>query len=1582
MSNEDNFIKLSKENESLNMKDQYNISFLGDLNKNFEFFDKFLNFIIDNFPKESKINNKDNIYFNFFVKHNDVLYQKIFSILEKFNNNLKIPLVNICNNIFGKKNEIINGEVDNNNFNIFKLDDFEKFEKFINIYCQYLKEIGNILLDYSNNIIIDINIYKEEIKKINTQDNIISDKKIEVNEENKIDNEINENVQIFENNVNIEENDYKKLEEEKNNENESHPNINIYKREDNEITKINEEEMKNCIENNKEYLENKDTNIILKNEINNENKINANSDKNEGKEINNDENDKNIHSIINDAKEPKEEYLIIDTTVKINKDDENKEKEKEQIIKRNENEGNNGKENDFNSDNNKTNNEDKKEEEIRDKLKDRKNTTENYYKDEKKNEDKNKIFENENQIIEKEEIQEKKNQSKMEIEAKENKEKNEPISEINITKDKTEDILKSKIESELDNKSKEIIKKNNNNDGEFKNGEVENKNKEYDGAINENNNLLIKDNIEHIENNDIIVNENINKKEPDKRLLPKDLEIIVEEIINSIINELISEKEQLKNKNDIINGEKDEKEEKNFDIKAKEEKYENKINDNLKDETFGKNKEKQQENTSIDEEDEIEEEENIIVLNKLNKISDELESNKQSKIEENKYKNNQIKEKENKLINEEINNRNDIENENNESDISIENNEKNIDTLLDNISCEEENININKEIDEKNDNNEIELDNKLEVEESLKKNDELLNKKEENNDTKENIGISNNDDKEKDIEKNEKINEIKQENKINNENIDEEFKSSNEKIIENEHENNNSEKERQKKIIEENNIIDNSKGEDSNEKELKNNENNKDQEYDFDLDEEDDIDIIIKNKKNTNNSEINSNLNKNKDNNEEKLEIPNEIKENENISLKNKIKDNQKFNNLNSNNNNEIKAIQENKNKKIENQKIEEKKNIINKNESKLTLPLFPSVKQKEIYIESAIKKILSPSSLLDDEFNKLIDILFKNDEENIKHFFSIFLNILKKRINKKIRIVQNFDNFKKLLNIIENICIKEKRAYMFDLIIETSQYLKYDNIYLYQYLGRKIPHFKRNDFWKILIENLLINSLNERVKYIINRESRKNENSSMTERGQKKISWKNIFSNIFNDESSSNDEDEEIKLKKEEKNEANIIEIMGYSKYIIDFKKLNNKLKKELDVYANKTLEEILSKNIVNMSKLGFNFDNMKILILNFCAQFGFSNELKEYYINLIDCYQYKNHIHIKQNLILKNNNNNFSFNDSALACIISNAFLFMPIKERYKLIKLNKKIYISNNIKHEIFKKILRKKNLDLDKRLLIWEDILEIKKLEKKYNYEEIKKDTFKKIENGELIKGTRIFNNNETIDKDVNRTIFLENKIENQKKLSDILKSLNIFIPSLGYYQGISYIAAFLLQILNFNEEKTFFYMLSLETKTEYKELFKDNLKMMNENFRIFEKILEIGAPDVHLHLKKFGIMADYYTPSWFLTIFSCVSPIFDVKNLSKFCILVFEKFIFDGWDAVFNAGFTCLKHYSKEILKTREENILNYLTTEFINKDIFKNIDYDNAEKNYINNSGFINSDLISMINKICKYEQKNYEEEI
>jgi hypothetical protein len=300
---------------------------------------------------------------------------------------------------------------------------------------------------------------------------------------------------------------------------------------------------------------------------------------------------------------------------------------------------------------------------------------------------------------------------------------------------------------------------------------------------------------------------------------------------------------------------------------------------------------------------------------------------------------------------------------------------------------------------------------------------------------------------------------------------------------------------------------------------------------------------------------------------------------------------------------------------------------------------------------------------------------------------------------------------------------------------------------------------------------------------------------------------------------------------------------------------------------------------------------------------------------------------------------------------------------------------------LKNNIFQIILRKKDLSLKNRILIWENILKIDKFQKEYNYETIRNDIKARIDNGELIKGTRLFKNNETIDKDVNRTIFLVNNSENQQKLKNILRCLNLFNQSIGYYQGMSYIGAFLLQILNYEEEKAFYFMLSLEYETKYKELFKDNLHLLNINFKILEKIFEIYLPEVYCHLFNYRIMANYYSPSWFLTIFSCVSSIFEINNLPKFSIMIFEKFILEGWGAVFNGGFTAIQYYYRELLNVHEDSIMNYLITDFSNKEIFKNKDFNNVEKIYLINSGFINEELIFLLKKICNYEEKFKNEE-
>ncbi len=653
------------------------------------------------------------------------------------------------------------------------------------------------------------------------------------------------------------------------------------------------------------------------------------------------------------------------------------------------------------------------------------------------------------------------------------------------------------------------------------------------------------------------------------------------------------------------------------------------------------------------------------------------------------------------------------------------------------------------------------------------------------------------------------------------------------------------------------------------------------------------------------------------------------------------------------------------------------------KTEPRLSLPFFANQKEKEIYIDSAIKKLLSESTLLENELKQLMELLYQNNAETKKRFSYTFLTRLKKKINNKVYFLPEYNNFNTLSRIFLLLSIKEEKTLVFNLIIELSSLLKYNDSYLYQKIQNKNKNFKEHDFWKKIIEQSFIDSLNEQATILIKKENKKKKKLQNNTPKEEKSFWKRFTSEAFistiSDFTNNLIIKEEYTQKDNDKNETNLLVLQGYSKYINNYGQLSKEIKEELEKIGKKELEKILYNNIIRMSNYNVDSQTILVLILKFCAEFSFNNETKEYYCNLIDIVKHKNYLNKKGKISL-NVNNKINYDNEALICILSNTFLFLPINERIKIFMLRKELN-SSGLKKNTFNIILRKKNLSLQNRILIWENILNIKKLQKEYKYQELKKNTFERIAKGELKKGTRLFKNNETIDKDVNRTIFLSNNKENQEKLKNLLRCLNLLIQSIGYYQGMSYIAAFLLQVLNNDEEKTFYFMLSLETQTQYKELFVDNLKLLHTNFGILEKLFEFGLHEVYQHLLDNRIKADYYSPSWFLTVFWCFSSIFEIEKLPQFSILVFEKFILEGWSAVFNGGFTAIQYYYRELLNVNEDLIMNYLITNFCDKEIFKNKDFDTIEKNFCKNSGFINEDMVDILKKICSYEEKYKNEE-
>jgi hypothetical protein len=213
-----------------------------------------------------------------------------------------------------------------------------------------------------------------------------------------------------------------------------------------------------------------------------------------------------------------------------------------------------------------------------------------------------------------------------------------------------------------------------------------------------------------------------------------------------------------------------------------------------------------------------------------------------------------------------------------------------------------------------------------------------------------------------------------------------------------------------------------------------------------------------------------------------------------------------------------------------------------------------------------------------------------------------------------------------------------------------------------------------------------------------------------------------------------------------------------------------------------------------------------------------------------------------------------------------------------------------------------------------------ILNIEQIRKEYKYAEIREKILKSIENNKFPKSSRTFQNIQTIKLDVNRTFF-SNKYDSKKHqecIKNVLLSIISTVKDIGYFQGMNYIAAFLYQILDFNEEKTFYYMLAIQKNTKFKNIFENDLYLLQCFFEVFNKIMKIYIPEIYQHQTNNDVNVNYYMPPWFLTLFMFSATVFDKNDAPKFVFLIIEDFFLNGWSAIFNAGYTVIKYHKNEI----------------------------------------------------------------
>lgn len=168
--------------------------------------------------------------------------------------------------------------------------------------------------------------------------------------------------------------------------------------------------------------------------------------------------------------------------------------------------------------------------------------------------------------------------------------------------------------------------------------------------------------------------------------------------------------------------------------------------------------------------------------------------------------------------------------------------------------------------------------------------------------------------------------------------------------------------------------------------------------------------------------------------------------------------------------------------------------------------------------------------------------------------------------------------------------------------------------------------------------------------------------------------------------------------------------------------------------------------------------------------------------------------------------------------------------------------------------------------------------------------------------------------EVIDRDVGRTfgkaqITNKERLQKEATLRKILVAYSNLDSSLGYCQGMNFIAAHIMKFFE-NESDMFWSFVSILRKT--RGLFCDGLEGFYKCNHIFQEIFVSYLPELFDHFEKLDIHSEMYLTQWFHTLF-CLCP-------SRITVRIWDNFLLDGFEVLIRFALAILQQTQDELLK--------------------------------------------------------------
>ncbi|KAL7464132.1 hypothetical protein ACHAXS_004465 [Conticribra weissflogii] len=191
----------------------------------------------------------------------------------------------------------------------------------------------------------------------------------------------------------------------------------------------------------------------------------------------------------------------------------------------------------------------------------------------------------------------------------------------------------------------------------------------------------------------------------------------------------------------------------------------------------------------------------------------------------------------------------------------------------------------------------------------------------------------------------------------------------------------------------------------------------------------------------------------------------------------------------------------------------------------------------------------------------------------------------------------------------------------------------------------------------------------------------------------------------------------------------------------------------------------------------------------------------------------------------------------------------------------------------------------------------------------------------------------------LDKDIRRTfpkhsLFRDRQDDcesgGQASLRRLLHAYSIHDPQVGYCQGMNFIAAMFLTVLN-DEEESFWMLVSVMNSEPYnlRSMFQRDMAGTQEALYVAERAVKRFLPELARHFEDEHVNVSMFLIPWLMTVFTRNFP-FDLV------LRVWDAFLFEGWCVVYRTVLALLADVQEDLLVLPFEGILGYLG-EFTSK---------------------------------------------